>query len=32
MKMKEVLIIILNDYADWEGAFLASSLNAGVLP
>lgn len=32
MKMKEVLLIILNDYADWEGAFLASSLNAGVLP
>lgn len=30
--MKEVLFVILNDYADWEGAFLASSLSTGVLP
>lgn len=29
---KEVLFIILDDYADWEGAFIASSLNAGVVP
>ncbi|MFA6767006.1 MAG: type 1 glutamine amidotransferase family protein [Parabacteroides sp.] len=27
-----VLILLLNDYADWEGAFLAPSLNAGVTP
>lgn len=31
MKQK-VLFLLLNDYADWEGAFLASSLNAGVMP
>lgn len=29
---KEVLFILLDDYADWEGAFLASSLNMGVMP
>lgn len=29
---KEVLFLILNDYADWEGAFLATSLNTGVMP
>lgn len=32
-KMKqEVLFILLNEYADWEGAYIASSLNAGVMP
>ena len=30
--MKEVLLLLLNGYADWEGAFLAPSLNAGVNP
>ena len=29
---QEVLFLLLNDYADWEGAFLSISLNAGVLP
>lgn len=29
---KEVLFLLLNEYADWEGAFLASSLNTGVMP
>lgn len=29
---KEVLFVLLDDYADWEGAFLASSLNSGVTP
>jgi len=29
---QEVLFLLLNDYADWEGAFLAISLNAGVIP
>ncbi|WP_425886250.1 type 1 glutamine amidotransferase family protein [Parabacteroides sp. ASD2025] len=29
---KEVLFLILNDYADWESAFLATSLNTGVMP
>lgn len=31
MKQK-VLFILLDEYADWEGAFLSSSLNAGVMP
>lgn len=30
--LQEVLFILLNEYADWEGAFLASSLKAGVMP
>lgn len=29
---QEVLFLLLNDYADWEGAFLSASLNAGVMP
>lgn len=29
---QEVLFILLDEYADWEIAFLAPSLNAGVLP
>lgn len=29
---QEVLFLVLNDYADWEGAHLAASLNAGVMP
>lgn len=29
---KEVLFILLNEYADWEGAYIATSLNAGVMP
>lgn len=29
---KEVIFVLLNEYADWEGAFIASSLNAGVMP
>ena len=29
---KEIIFILLNEYADWEGAFIASSLNAGVMP
>lgn len=31
MKQK-VLLLLLNEYADWEGVFLAASLQAGVLP
>lgn len=27
-----VLLVVLNEYADWEAAFLAASLNAGVMP
>ena len=29
---KEVIFIILNEFADWEGAFVASSLNSGIEP
>ena len=29
---KEVLFFLLNEYADWEPAFVAASLNAGVKP
>ena len=29
---QEVLFLLLNDYADWEGALLAISLNTGVIP
>lgn len=29
---KEVLFVLLDQYADWEGAFLASALNTGVVP
>lgn len=28
----EVLFLLLNDYADWEGAFLSAALNSGVMP
>lgn len=31
MKQK-VLLVLLNDYADWEGAFLSSALHTGVMP
>ena len=29
---KEVLFVLLDEYADWEGAFLSTSLNFGVMP
>lgn len=28
----EVLFLLLNDFADWEGAYIAANLNAGVEP
>ncbi len=31
MKQK-VLFILLNEYTDWEGAFLSTSLHVGVIP
>ena len=31
MKQK-VLFIILNEYTDWEGAFLSTALHVGVIP
>lgn len=30
--MKTVLFILLDQFADWEAAFLASALRAGVMP
>ncbi len=27
--MKEVLLVLLNEYADWESAFLAAGLRSG---
>lgn len=29
---KEILFVLLNDFADWEGAYIAPSLNCGVEP
>jgi len=29
---RKVLFVILNDYADWEGAYLATAINKGVMP
>lgn len=29
---KEVIFFVLNDFADWEGAFLAYGLNCGISP
>lgn len=30
--MKEVIFVLLNEFADWEGAFIAACLNQGVKP
>ena len=27
---KEILFVLLKDFADWEGAYIAPNLNAGV--
>lgn len=27
---KEILLVLLKDFADWEGAYIAPSLNAGI--
>lgn len=29
---KTVLFVLLDDFADWEGAFLAAALRGGVMP
>lgn len=29
---QEVLFLLLNEYADWESAYLAATLNGGVMP
>lgn len=30
--MKNVLFVLLDDFADWEAAFLAPALRAGIMP
>ena len=32
MMKQKVLFIILNEYTDWEGAFLSTALHVGVIP
>jgi len=32
MEKKEVIIVLLNDFADWEGAYISTCLNMGVKP
>jgi len=32
MKKEEVIIVLLNDFADWEGAYISTCLNMGVKP
>ena len=29
---KEILFVLLKDFADWEGAYIAPNLNLGVEP
>ncbi|WP_455591963.1 type 1 glutamine amidotransferase family protein [Bacteroides sp.] len=29
---KEILFVLLNEFADWEGAYIAPNLNCGVEP
>ena len=30
--MKEIILVLLNEFADWEGAFFVSCLDQGVIP
>jgi len=32
LNLKKVLFILLNEYTDWEGAFLSTALHVGVVP
>lgn len=32
MEKKEMIFVLLNEFADWEGAYIATSLNQGVKP
>jgi len=32
MDNKEVIFVLLNDFADWEGAYISTCLNVGVKP
>ena len=29
---QKVLFVLLDEYTDWEGAFLSTALHVGVLP
>lgn len=29
---KKVLFVLLDEYTDWEGAFLSTALHVGVIP
>lgn len=30
--MKEIVFVILDEFADWEGSFLSSALRSGLMP
>lgn len=30
MDKKEVIFVLLNEFADWEGAYIATCLNMGI--
>ncbi|MDL2231303.1 glutamine amidotransferase [Porphyromonadaceae bacterium OttesenSCG-928-L07] len=32
MNKKEIIFVLLNEFADWEGAYISTSLNIGVIP
>ena len=32
MDKKEVIFVLLNNFADWEGAYISTCLNMGVKP
>lgn len=32
MNKEELIFVLLNDFADWEGAYIATCLNQGVMP
>lgn len=32
MNKKEIIFVLLNEFADWEGAYIATCLNVGVKP
>jgi len=32
MNKKEVIFVLLNEFADWEGAYISTCLNIGVKP
>ena len=32
LNLQKVLFVLLNEYTDWEGAFLSTALHVGVIP